>query len=55
VLFERKNIQVNDHGNSWDGYCNGEAMDAGAYVYFIKAECEGGEIFDYKGTVMLVR
>jgi gliding motility-associated-like protein len=55
VLFERKNIQVNDHGNSWDGYCNGEAMDAGAYVYFIKAECEGGEMFDYRGTVMLVR
>jgi len=55
VLFERKNIQVNDHGNSWDGYYNGEPVAAGAYVYFIKAECEGGELLDYRGTVMLLR
>ncbi len=55
VLFERKNINVNDRSNSWDGYYNGEPMPVGAYVYFIKAECEGGEVFDYRGTVMLLR
>jgi gliding motility-associated-like protein len=55
VLFERKNINVNDRSNSWDGYYNGDPMPPGAYVYFIKAECEGGDIFNYRGTVMLLR
>jgi gliding motility-associated-like protein len=55
VMFERKNININDRSNSWDGYYNGEPMPAGAYVYFIKAACEGGDIFDYRGTIMLLR
>lgn len=55
TVFERKNIPVNDRNNSWDGYSNGEPMAPGAYVYRIQAECDGGDIFDYSGTVMIVR
>ena len=55
LLFERKNINVNDRNNSWDGTFNGEPMPAGTYVYWIKTECEGGDIFNYRGTVMIVR
>ena len=55
VLFERKNIAVNDRSNSWDGSFNGEPMPAGAYVYWIKTVCESGDIFDYRGTLMLLR
>jgi gliding motility-associated-like protein len=55
VMFERKNININDQNNSWDGYYNGEPMPPAAYVYFIKAACEGGDVFNYRGTVMLVR
>ena len=55
VMFERKNININDRNNSWDGTFNGEPMPPGAYVYWINTECEGGEIFNYRGTVMIVR
>ncbi|MBC7889628.1 MAG: PKD domain-containing protein [Ferruginibacter sp.] len=55
LVFERKNININDRNNSWDGYYNGEPMPSAAYVYSIQAECEGGDIFDYRGTVMILR
>jgi len=55
VVFERKNINVNDRSNSWDGYYKGEPMPVGAYVYSIQTECEAGEIFEYRGNVMIVR
>lgn len=55
VLFERKDISIDDRNNSWDGTYNGEPQDAGTYVYFIQTVCEGGEVFTYKGTVTLVR
>jgi len=54
-MFERRNININDRGNSWDGRVNGEPMPPGAYVYQIQTECEGGDIFNYSGTLMLVR
>jgi len=54
-MFERKNISVNDISNSWDGTYKGEPMPTGAYVYLLQTECEGGDVFTYKGTLMLVR
>ncbi|MEO6233374.1 MAG: PKD domain-containing protein [Ferruginibacter sp.] len=55
LIFERKNVQINDRTNSWDGYFKGEPMPAGAYVYQIQTECDGGEIFDFRGNVVLLR
>jgi gliding motility-associated-like protein len=55
LLYQRKNVRINDRSNSWDGYANGEPMPAGAYVYSIQTECEAGDIFEYRGTVMIVR
>ncbi|MEO6720461.1 MAG: PKD domain-containing protein [Ferruginibacter sp.] len=55
VVFERKNINANDPKNSWDGYYNGEPMPVGAYVYLVQTECEAGEVFEYRGNVMIVR
>jgi gliding motility-associated-like protein len=55
IIFERKNIAINDRNNSWDGTINGEPASPGAYVYSIQAVCESGEVFDFKGTVMVVR
>jgi len=54
-VFEKQNININDRNNSWDGTFKGEPMPGGAYVYMIKTECEGGEIFEYRGAVILVR
>jgi gliding motility-associated-like protein len=55
IIFERKNVAINDRNNSWDGTINGEPASPGAYVYVIQAACESGEVFDFKGTVMVVR
>jgi gliding motility-associated-like protein len=55
MIFERKNIAINDRNSSWDGSINGEPASPGAYVYSIQAVCESGEVFDFKGTVMVVR
>ena len=54
-VFEKQNININDRNNSWDGTYKGEQMPPGAYVYLIVTECEGGEIFEYRGAVILVR
>lgn len=55
IVFERKDVAVNDRSNSWDGTFKGEPLDAGTYVYFVQTVCEDGEVFTYKGTVTLVR
>lgn len=55
IIFQRKNIPAGDFGNSWDGNFNGEPLPAGAYIYSIQTECEAGDIFDYRGSVMIVR
>ncbi len=38
----------------WNGTFNGEPVDAGTYVYFIKGSDEKGNVF-LKGTVLLIR
>jgi len=55
VIFERRNIGINDYNNSWDGTYKGQSVEQGAYVYLINTECEGGDVFNFKGTVMIVR
>ena len=52
---KRKNISISDRNNSWDGSYNGEQLPAGAYVYSVQTECEGGDVFEYRGTVMILR
>ncbi|MFT3678928.1 MAG: PKD domain-containing protein [Ferruginibacter sp.] len=54
-IFEGKNLGINDVANSWDGTCKGEPAAVGSYVYFIQTECEGGDIFNYRGTLLLTR
>ena len=55
VVFERKMANPTDRNSSWDGSRNGEPAPLGAYVYMLEVECDGGQVFSYKGTVMLVR
>lgn len=55
LIFQRKNISISDRNNSWDGSYNGEQLPAGAYVYSVQTECEGGDVFEYRGTVMILR
>jgi len=55
VIFERKNISIGDRNNCWDGNLNGEPLPTGSYVYQLQTECDSGELFDYRGSVMIVR
>lgn len=54
-LFEKNYIPTNDIADSWDGTVGGVMQPAGAYVYFAEIECATGEIFKYKGTIVLIR
>ncbi|MEO6674037.1 MAG: gliding motility-associated C-terminal domain-containing protein, partial [Ginsengibacter sp.] len=55
AVFEKQNININDVKNSWDGTSSGEPLPVGVYVYMIQTECEGGEVFKYSGSVLLLR
>ncbi len=55
VLFERKNFNINDPSNGWDGKCGGKEMPSGTYVYMIDGICDTGDDLKDKGTVVLIR
>jgi gliding motility-associated-like protein len=55
VIFERRNTQVNDRSNGWDGRFEGQLQPAGAYAYTVVLECFDGKLFEYKGTITLIR
>lgn len=55
MLFERTNMSANDYNAGWDGTFGGKAMAPGTYVYLAEIVCATGEIYQYKGTVVLIR
>ncbi len=54
-VFERSNIGNDDSANSWDGSLNGNPQPQGVYVYMAQIMCATGVVYDFKGTVTLVR
>jgi len=54
-VFERSNFIANDKGSCWDGNRNGMPVPGGTYVYFVEMQCETGEPFAMRGTVVLIR
>ena len=55
TVFHRSNFAANDPSGGWDGTFNGKKLDPDVYVYTIDVLCENGEVFPYKGNVMLVK
>ena len=55
VVFEKTNFNIDDPSAGWDGRSNGFEVPTGAYVYITDMICDTGEIFSYKGTVVVVR
>jgi gliding motility-associated-like protein len=47
-------FKTNNPARCWDGTLNGKPLDAGGYVYVIKAKTLCGEV-TRKGMVMLIR
>jgi gliding motility-associated-like protein len=55
VVFEKTNFNIDDRSAGWDGKNNGYEVPPGAYVYITDMVCDTGEIFSYKGTVVVIR
>jgi gliding motility-associated-like protein len=54
-IFEKNDFNLNDPSAGWDGNFKGYQMPLGTYVYMLELECDTGELFSMKGTVVLVR
>jgi len=55
IVFDKKNVNVNDPASGWDGTFNGQKASPDVYVYILEILCENGEIFPVKGNVTLLR
>ena len=55
-LFEQNKLQVGESfANGWDGLYKNKPMPPGTYVFIADLICDTGELFRYKGTVVLIR
>ncbi len=55
-LFETTNLSVGETSyTGWDGTYKNKPMPPGTYVYIAELVCDTGELFTYKGTVVLIR
>lgn len=55
LIFERSNVQVNDRTAGWDGTLNGKPAPTASYIYTAVIECADGTVYEYKGSVLLLR
>ncbi len=56
VLYEKEHFSVNETAfEGWDGTYKNVPAPPGTYVYFAEIVCDTGELFHYKGTVVLIR
>ena len=55
-LFETSNLVLGETSyTGWDGTYKNRPMQPGTYVYIADLVCDTGELFRYKGTVVLIR
>lgn len=55
VVFEKNNFTLDDKFSGWDGTRNNQPLPTGTYVYTAEIICATGEVFTYRGTVVLIR
>jgi hypothetical protein len=55
LVYEIKNATPNIRSLGWDGKYKGLLQDVSAYVYFLEATCEQGEIINKQGTFLLLK
>ena len=49
-VFETEDITV-----GWDGRFNSKPLHPDAYGYYLRAECIGGEVYETKGNVSIIK
>lgn len=55
LIFERKNLDVNNINSGWDGTYKGVELPPDVFVYIIDAVCDTGEPVSWKGDISLIR
>jgi len=57
LLYEEDDVQVGatNLGIGWNGTIKGNIAAPGTYVYVAEAQCDTGEYFTKKGTIVLIR
>jgi gliding motility-associated-like protein len=48
-------FEAGDQNTPWDGTSNGQPMNSGTYVYYLRATMNDGSVVEKKGNVTLVR
>ena len=55
VVFEKREVPVNDPGYGWDGTYKGKPAQADVYIYQLEILCANGELVKYSGNIALIR
>jgi gliding motility-associated-like protein len=55
LLFERRNVPINDERSGWDGSYKGQPLLPDTYIYSMTGRCPTGELMEFKGDVSIVR
>ena len=54
LIFNKKNLPLNDVASGWNGTFNGRELNPAVYVYLIDIQLIDGSIRRFVGDVMLV-
>ena len=55
VVFEKREIPVNDPSYGWDGTYKGKKGNPDVYIYQIEIICSNGEVLKYSGNIALIQ
>jgi gliding motility-associated-like protein len=55
VLFDRRDMKVNDPSAGWNGTFQGQKASADVYVYMLEILCDNNVVIPVKGNVTLLR
>jgi gliding motility-associated-like protein len=55
IVFEKKNLSINDPLGGWDGTYKGKKAKPDVYIYQIEIVCNNGETIKYAGNVALIQ
>ncbi len=47
-------FETNDQAVGWNGYYKGKKVDPAVFVYYLRAVCEGGEIYFEEGNITVL-
>jgi gliding motility-associated-like protein len=54
MVFERRNFELNDPAQGWDGSYSGNSLANNLFTYTSEMICDAGDAFVLKGTVLLL-